>query len=117
MIMLVGIVKKNAIMMIDFALEREREHGSAREAITEALLIRFRPIMMTTMAALMGSLPIALGWGRAARPPAARSCGRRRPHLSRSAHALHHAGALRLSRPLRRQARSRHEPQRLRTAE
>jgi HAE1 family hydrophobic/amphiphilic exporter-1 len=64
MIMLVGIVKKNAIMMIDFALVREREHGVApEEAIAEAALIRFRPIMMTTMAALMGSLPIALGWG------------------------------------------------------
>ncbi len=64
MIMLVGIVKKNAIMMIDFALVREREHGvDARTAIAEAALIRFRPIMMTTMAALMGSLPIALGIG------------------------------------------------------
>jgi hydrophobe/amphiphile efflux-1 (HAE1) family protein len=65
MIMLVGIVKKNAIMMIDFALVRERENGvSADAAITEAALIRFRPIMMTTMAALMGSLPIALGLGQ-----------------------------------------------------
>ena len=64
MIMLVGIVKKNAIMMIDFALVREREEGvDANTAITEAALIRFRPIMMTTMAALMGSLPIALGLG------------------------------------------------------
>jgi HAE1 family hydrophobic/amphiphilic exporter-1 len=65
MIMLVGIVKKNAIMMIDFALVREREHGARPEdAIAEAALIRFRPIMMTTMAALMGSLPIALGLGQ-----------------------------------------------------
>jgi HAE1 family hydrophobic/amphiphilic exporter-1 len=64
MIMLVGIVKKNAIMMIDFALVREREYGvDANTAITDAALIRFRPIMMTTMAALMGSLPIALGLG------------------------------------------------------
>jgi HAE1 family hydrophobic/amphiphilic exporter-1 len=64
MIMLVGIVKKNAIMMIDFALVREREHGvNATTAIAEAALIRFRPIMMTTMAALMGSLPLALGYG------------------------------------------------------
>jgi HAE1 family hydrophobic/amphiphilic exporter-1 len=64
MIMLVGIVKKNAIMMIDFALVREREHGvDATTAIAEAALIRFRPIMMTTMAALMGSLPLALGYG------------------------------------------------------
>jgi len=63
-IMLVGIVKKNAIMMIDFALERQRGEGmSPREAIYQACLIRFRPIMMTTMAALMGTLPIALGFG------------------------------------------------------
>jgi hydrophobe/amphiphile efflux-1 (HAE1) family protein len=64
MIMLIGIVKKNAIMMIDFALERERkQHVDADTAITEAALIRFRPIMMTTMAALVGTLPIALGFG------------------------------------------------------
>jgi hydrophobic/amphiphilic exporter-1 (mainly G- bacteria), HAE1 family len=63
-IMLIGIVKKNAIMMIDFALEAQREHGKpAREAIYEGCLLRFRPIMMTTMAALMGTLPIALGIG------------------------------------------------------
>ncbi|HUI18448.1 MAG TPA: efflux RND transporter permease subunit [Alphaproteobacteria bacterium] len=63
-IMLVGIVKKNAIMMIDFALERQRGEGlSPPEAIYQACLIRFRPIMMTTMAALMGTLPIALGFG------------------------------------------------------
>ncbi len=63
-IMLIGIVKKNAIMMIDFALETQREHGTPpAEAIHEACLVRFRPIMMTTMAALMGTLPIALGLG------------------------------------------------------
>ena len=63
-IMLVGLVKKNAIMMIDFALEAERTEGkSPREAIVEACSVRFRPIMMTTMAALMGTLPIAIGWG------------------------------------------------------
>jgi len=63
-IMLIGIVKKNAIMMIDFALSTQRTHGTlASEAIYEACLIRFRPIMMTTMAALMGTLPIALGLG------------------------------------------------------
>jgi HAE1 family hydrophobic/amphiphilic exporter-1 len=63
-IMLIGIVKKNAIMMIDFALEAQREHGaSPADAIFEACLVRFRPIMMTTMAALMGTLPIALGLG------------------------------------------------------
>jgi HAE1 family hydrophobic/amphiphilic exporter-1 len=66
-IMLVGIVKKNAIMMIDFAIERERrEHTTARKAILEAAGVRFRPIMMTTMAALMGTLPIALGHGAGA---------------------------------------------------
>ncbi|MEJ2070560.1 MAG: efflux RND transporter permease subunit [Syntrophobacterales bacterium] len=63
-IMLVGIVKKNAIMMIDFALEAQRNEGkSPAEAIYSGCLVRFRPIMMTTMAALMGSLPIALGFG------------------------------------------------------
>jgi HAE1 family hydrophobic/amphiphilic exporter-1 len=63
-IMLVGIVKKNAIMMIDFALEAERNEGKAPlEAIYQGCLVRFRPIMMTTMAALMGVLPIALGFG------------------------------------------------------
>jgi HAE1 family hydrophobic/amphiphilic exporter-1 len=67
MIMLIGIVKKNAIMMIDFALTRERGEGiGAAEAIVEAALIRFRPIMMTTMAALMGTLPIAIGFGQGA---------------------------------------------------
>ncbi|HSM96052.1 MAG TPA: efflux RND transporter permease subunit [Rhizomicrobium sp.] len=64
MIMLIGIVKKNAIMMIDFALSRERsENVPAETAIFEAAVIRFRPIMMTTMAALMGTLPIAIGFG------------------------------------------------------
>jgi HAE1 family hydrophobic/amphiphilic exporter-1 len=66
-IMLVGIVKKNAIMMIDFALEAQRNEGkSPEEAIYQGCLIRFRPIMMTTMAALMGTLPIALGYGAGA---------------------------------------------------
>ncbi len=66
-IMLVGLVKKNGIMMIDFALEAQRKEGkSAAEAIYEACVIRFRPIMMTTMAALMGTLPIALGLGAGA---------------------------------------------------
>jgi HAE1 family hydrophobic/amphiphilic exporter-1 len=66
-IMLIGIVKKNAIMMIDFAIERERqEHTTARKAILEAASVRFRPIMMTTMAALVGTLPIALGHGAGA---------------------------------------------------
>ncbi|HYM81259.1 MAG TPA: efflux RND transporter permease subunit, partial [Candidatus Limnocylindria bacterium] len=66
-IMLVGLVKKNSIMMIDFALVAQRNEGkSARDAILEACIVRFRPIMMTTMAALMGTLPIALGLGAGA---------------------------------------------------
>src|SRR5262249_1972062 len=71
-IMLIGIVKKNAIMMIDFALEAQRNEGKEpMAAIYEGCLVRFRPIMMTTMAALMGTLPIALGLGPGP--------GRRRP--------------------------------------
>ena len=63
-ILLIGIVKKNAIMMIDFALEAERHHGkSPRDAIFEACLLRFRPILMTTMSALLGALPLMLGSG------------------------------------------------------
>ena len=63
-ILLIGIVQKNAIMMIDFALDAERNQGkSAEEAIYTACLLRFRPILMTTMAALLGGLPLALGGG------------------------------------------------------
>ena len=63
-VLLIGIVKKNAIMMIDFALEAERDQGmTPGEAIHQACLLRFRPIMMTTMAALLGGLPLALGTG------------------------------------------------------
>jgi multidrug efflux pump len=63
-ILLIGIVKKNAIMMIDFALVAEREHGkSTSDAIFEACMLRFRPILMTTMAALFGALPLAFGTG------------------------------------------------------
>jgi len=66
-ILLIGIVKKNAIMMIDFALDAEREEGkSPRDAIYQACLLRFRPIMMTTMAALLGGVPLALGTGMGA---------------------------------------------------
>ena len=66
-VLLMGIVKKNAIMMIDFALDAERTRGlPPAEAILEASLLRFRPIMMTTLAALMGALPIALGLGAGA---------------------------------------------------
>jgi len=63
-ILLIGIVKKNAIMMIDFALDVQREQGlTPRDAIYQACLLRFRPIMMTTMAALLGALPLMIGWG------------------------------------------------------
>jgi multidrug efflux pump len=63
-ILLIGIVKKNAILMIDFALEAERAHGlTTRDAIYQAALLRFRPIMMTTFAAILGALPLAIGWG------------------------------------------------------
>jgi HAE1 family hydrophobic/amphiphilic exporter-1 len=65
-ILLVGIVKKNAIMMVDFAIEARARGAAPREAIREACLLRFRPIMMTTMAALFGVLPIAIGWGTGA---------------------------------------------------
>jgi len=66
LIMLVGIVKKNAIMMIDVSLDLERQGKTPQEAIYQGCLLRFRPIMMTTMAALMGTLPIALGFGAGA---------------------------------------------------
>jgi HAE1 family hydrophobic/amphiphilic exporter-1 len=66
-VMLIGIVKKNAIMMIDFALDVQRSQGlDPAEAIRQACILRFRPIMMTTLAALMGALPIALGLGAGA---------------------------------------------------
>ena len=64
MVLLIGIVKKNAIMMIDFALDAERSAGmSPRQAIHQAALLRFRPILMTTLAALVAALPLMLGWG------------------------------------------------------
>ena len=64
LVLLIGIVKKNAIMMIDFALVAEREHGkSPLEAAREACVVRFRPIMMTTMVAMLAALPIAIGFG------------------------------------------------------
>jgi HAE1 family hydrophobic/amphiphilic exporter-1 len=62
-ILLVGLVKKNGIMMVDFALELQRTGNNARDAIHRASLVRFRPIMMTTLSALLGTLPIALGLG------------------------------------------------------
>ena len=79
-VLLIGIVKKNAIMMIDFALEREREQGmTPHDAIHQACLLRFRPIMMTTMAALLGALPL-----RSA-PARARSCAGRSASRSSAA--------------------------------
>ncbi len=67
LVLLIGIVKKNAIMIIDFALEAERSQGcTTREAIRQASLMRFRPIMMTTFAAMLGALPLAIGWGEGA---------------------------------------------------
>jgi len=66
-VMLIGIVKKNAIMMVDVAISHQRDKGiSAEQAMHEACLLRFRPIMMTTMAAIMGTLPIAMGTGAGA---------------------------------------------------
>jgi multidrug efflux pump len=63
-ILLIGIVKKNAIMMIDFAIEGQRQGRSAHDAIYHACMLRFRPIMMTTLAAIMGGIPLAIGIGQ-----------------------------------------------------
>ena len=95
-ILLIGIVKKNAIMMIDFALEAERKHGkSAAEAIEEACLLRFRPIMMTTMAALLGRIAAGSWWrNRLGTAPSARNRDRRRPDREPDAHAVHDSGDL-----------------------
>ena len=100
-ILLIGIVKKNAIMMIDFALDAERNRGkSSRDAIFEACLIRFRPIMMTTMAALLGAIPLMVGAGDGVRiAPAAGNLHRRRADREPDAYPLHHAGRLFLPRP------------------
>ena len=95
-VLLIGMVKKNAIMMIDFALVAEREHGkSTTDAIFEACMLRFRPIMMTTMAALFGALPLAFGTGTGSelrRPLGITIVG----GLDREpdADAVHHAGNL-----------------------
>ena len=99
-ILLIGIVKKNAIMMIDFALEAERKEGmSPEESIYQACLLRFRPIMMTTAAALLGALPLALenGTGSELRRPLGISIVGGLVALAIS-HPLHHAGNLSLSR-------------------
>ena len=87
-ILLIGIVKKNAIMMIDFALEAERGKASPEEAIYQASLLRFRPIMMTTMAALLGGVPLAFGTGRERSCAATRHHHHRRPDVQPVADAL-----------------------------
>jgi multidrug efflux pump len=90
-ILLIGIVKKNAIMMIDFAIEAERNEGkSPRDAIHQAALLRFRPILMTTLAALFAAVPLMLGWGDGAE--LRRPLGR--PDRQPAADAVHHAGDL-----------------------
>ena len=100
-ILLIGIVKKNAIMMIDFALQAERDQGLPPvEAIYQACLLRFRPIMMTTMAALFGGLPLAIGMGVGSelrKPLGITIVGGL--HRLADAHAVHHAGRLSLLRP------------------
>ena len=95
-VLLMGIVKKNAIMMIDFALEAERVQGmTPRDSIVQAALLRFRPIMMTTLAALFGAIPLAVesGTGSELRNPLGHH-HHRRPAAEPVAHALHHAGDL-----------------------
>ena len=100
-VLLIGIVKKNAIMMIDFALDAERNEGKTpQEAIHQACLLRFRPILMTTVAALVGALPLMLGTRhRLGAAPSARPHHRRRPDREPGADALHHAGDLSRLRP------------------
>ena len=100
-ILLIGIVKKNAIMMIDFALEAEREEGkSPREAIHQACLLRFRPILMTTMAALLGAMPLDAGqWHRIGTAAASGRGDRRWVDRQSGADPVHHAGDLSDVRP------------------
>ena len=102
-ILLIGIVKKNAIMMIDFALDAERNEGMApRDAIFQACLLRFRPIMMTTMAAMLGALPLMIGWGDGSElrhPLGITMVGGL--HLVAGADAVHDAGDLPRVRPAR----------------
>ena len=106
-VLLIGIVKKNAIMMIDFALDAQRQQGlPAREAIYQACLLRLRPILMTTVAAIFGALPLMLGKRRRLRDsPSAGPCHRRRPRLQPGADPLHDAGHLSVLRAARRALR------------
>ncbi len=98
-ILLIGIVKKNGIMMIDFAITAEREeHLTSEQSIRKACLLRFRPIMMTTMAAMLGGVPLMLGNRNGiGNPPAAGLCDGRRPDRQPGADPVHHAGDLPLS--------------------
>ena len=102
-ILLIGIVKKNGIMMVDFALDAERDEGkSPREAIYQACLLRFRPIMMTTMAALFAALPLMLGHRhRLGAAPSARGDDRRRADPQPAADPVYDAGHLSRLRPAR----------------
>ena len=101
-ILLIGIVKKNGIMLVDFAIVAERDdHLSAHDAVRRAALLRFRPIMMTTMAAMLGGVPLMLGHGhRLGTQTAARLRHRRRPARVPGPDAVHDAGHLYLSRPV-----------------
>mgnify|MGYP003693804787 CR=1 FL=1 len=101
-VLLIGIVKKNAIMMIDFALEAERKEGKRpEEAIYEACLLRFRPIMMTTMAALLGALPLAMSTGcRIGIATTARHCHCRRVDRQPDTDALYDTGGVPRVRPI-----------------
>ena len=100
-ILLIGIVKKNGIMLVDFALQAEQNEGlTAEESIYQACIKRFRPILMTTMAALLGAVPMMLGTrGRIGDSPAARLRHRRRPRSVAGSYPLYDAGRLYLSRP------------------
>ena len=100
LILLIGIVKKNGIMMVDFAITAERdEHLTTEQSIRKAALLRFRPIMMTTMAAMLGGVPLMLGTRhRLGAAPAARLHDGRRPAVQPGADPVHHAGDLSLSR-------------------
>ena len=95
--MLMGIVKKNGIMIVDFAIQRVADGETAEKAIHEASMDRFRPILMTTMAAIMGAVPIAMGFGADGEAPAAGSGHRRRVDREPVHHALRHAGDLSVS--------------------
>jgi hypothetical protein len=101
-VLLIGIVKKNAIMMIDFALQAEREGGlNTRDSIFQACMLRFRPILMTTMAALFGALPLAFGhWHGIRAAAAAGDHNRWRPCGEPDVDAVHDAGGLSCAGPV-----------------